>query len=84
MISVSKCEYIDKLDNIVNKHKNIHYSTSKMKPVDVTSSTYIDFEIENYHKDPKFKVDYYVKISKYKNIFAKRLHSKLQSISFRD
>ena len=42
-----------------------------MKPVDVTSSTHIDFEIENYHKDPKFKVAYHVKISKYKNIFAK-------------
>ena len=42
-----------------------------MKPVDVNSGTYIDFEVESNDKDPKFKVDYLVKISKYKNIFEK-------------
>ena len=41
-----------------------------MKPVDVKSETYINFNKKNNHKDPKFKVDDYVKISKYKNIFA--------------
>ena len=39
--------------------------------VDVKSSTYIDFGIENNEKGPKFKVDDYVRMSKYKNIFAK-------------
>ena len=39
----SKNEYIDKLDNIVNKYNNTYYNTIKMKPVDVKSSTYIDF-----------------------------------------
>ena len=38
--------YIDKLDNRVNKYSNTHHSTIKMKPVDVTSSTYIDFDVE--------------------------------------
>ena len=41
-----------------------------MKPVDVKSSTYIDFGVENNEKDPKFQVGDHVKISKYKNIFA--------------
>ena len=33
--------------------------------------TYIDFEKEVNDKDPKFKVGDHVRISKYKNIFAK-------------
>ena len=39
MISVLKIVYIDKLDDIVNKHSNTYYSTIKMKPFDVKSST---------------------------------------------
>ena len=42
-----------------------------MKPVDVKDNTHIDFKKEVNDKDPKFKVGYHVKISKYKNIFAK-------------
>ena len=42
-----------------------------MKPIDVKNNTYIDFEKEVNNKDPKFKVGDYVRISKYKNIFAK-------------
>ena len=42
-----------------------------MKPVDVKDSTYIDFEKEDNDKDPKSKVVDHVRISKYKNIFAK-------------
>ena len=34
-------------------------------------STCIDFDDENKHKYPKFKVRDFVKLSKYKNIFAK-------------
>ena len=41
-----------------------------MKPIDVKDNTYIDFEKEINDKDPKFKVGDYVRISKYKNIFA--------------
>ena len=32
MTSVSKNVYIDKLDDIVNKHNNTYHSTIKMKP----------------------------------------------------
>ena len=35
--------YIDKLSDIVNKYNNTYHSTIKMKPVDVTSSTSIEF-----------------------------------------
>ena len=38
-----------------------------MKPVDITSDSYVE-----YNEDSKFKVDEHVRISKYKNIFAKR------------
>ena len=44
-----------------------------MKPVDVKPSTYMDFIKENNERDPIFKVDNNVRISKYKNIFAKVL-----------
>ena len=42
-----------------------------MKPVDVNSNTYIDFNKENTQKGPKFEVGNHVKIFKYKNVFAK-------------
>ena len=48
-----------------------------MKPVDVKTSTYINSSKEIYDEDPKFKIGEIVGISKYKNIFAKRLCSKL-------
>ena len=42
-----------------------------MKSVDVKDKTYIAFKKEINNKDPKFKIGDYVRISKYKNIFAK-------------
>ena len=42
-----------------------------MKPVDVKDNTYINFKKEVNDKDPKFKVGDHVRISKYKNIFAR-------------
>ena len=71
MIAISKNVYIDKLDDIVNEYDNTYHRTIKMKPVDVKDNTYIDFEKEVNNKDPKFKVGDYVRIFKYKNIFAK-------------
>ena len=50
---------------------NTNHRTIKMKPVDVKDNTYIDFEKEVNDKDPKLKIGDHVKISKYKNIFAK-------------
>ena len=42
-----------------------------MKLVDVKSKTYINFSKESNYKDPKSKVENYVRISKHKNIFLK-------------
>ena len=42
-----------------------------MKPIDVKDNTYIDFGKKVNDNDPKFKVGDHVRISKYKNIFAK-------------
>ena len=50
---------------------NTYHKTIKMKPIDAKDNTYINFEKEVDNKDPKFKVGDYVRISKYKNIFAK-------------
>ena len=67
MTSVSKNVYIAKLDDIVDEYNNTYHRKINMKAAD----TYIDFEKEVNDKDPKFKVGDYVRISKYKNIFAK-------------
>ena len=71
MTSVSKNVYIDKLDDIVNEYNNTYHITIKIKPADVKDNTYIDFKKDVNHKDPKFKIADHVRISKYKNIFAK-------------
>ena len=71
MTSISRNVYIDKLDGIVDECNNTYHSTIKIKPIDVKFSTYIVFVFKNNDKVPKFKVGYHVRISKYKNIFAK-------------
>ena len=67
MTSISKNVRIDKLDDIVNEYNNKYHRTIKMKPID----TYINIGKELNNNDPKFKVGDHVRISKYKNIFAK-------------
>ena len=69
--SMSKNMYIDKLDDIVNEYNNTSNRTIKMKSVDVKDNTYIDSNKEVNDKDPEFEVIDHVRISKYKNIFAK-------------
>ena len=71
MTSISKNVYIDKLDDIVDEYNNTYHTTITMKPIDVKDNTYINTSKEINNKDPKFKVGDYVRISKYKNIFAK-------------
>ena len=71
MTAVSRNIYFDVLDNIVNKYNNTVHKTIKMKPIDVTSDSYAEYNEDFNKKDPKFKVGDNVRISKYKNIFAK-------------
>ena len=42
-----------------------------MKPIDSTSDSYAEYNEDSNKEDPKFKVGDHVRISKYKNIFAK-------------
>ena len=71
MTSISKTVYIDKLNDIVDEYNNTYHTTIKMKPIDVKDNRYINTNKEINNKDPKFKVGDRVRISKYKNIFAK-------------
>ena len=71
MTSISTNAHIDRLDDIVDKYNNTKHRTIKMKPIDLKDNTYIDFDKEVNDNDSKFKVGDHVRISKYKNIFAK-------------
>ena len=71
MTSISKYVYIDKLEDIVNRYNNTYHRTIKIRPVDVKYNKYIDSSKEVNDKDPKFQVGDHVRISKYKNSFAK-------------
>ena len=42
-----------------------------MKPIDVKNDSFVEYNEESNEKDPKFKVGDRVRISKYKNTFAK-------------
>ena len=42
-----------------------------MKPTDVISDSYVEFNKDSNEKDPNFKVGDRIRISKYKNIVAK-------------
>ena len=42
-----------------------------MKPIDVGDDSFAEYNEESNEKDPKFKAGDHVRISKYKNIFAK-------------
>ena len=71
MTATGKNIYYDVLDDVVNKYNNTKHSTIKMKPIDVGDNNkrvYIDEYNEKYSK---FKVGDRVRISRYKNIFAK-------------
>ena len=70
MTSVSKNVFNDKLDDIVNKYNNTYHSTIKIKPADVKCSTCINFSKKMIKKIQNEAGDH-VRISKYKNIFAK-------------
>ena len=67
MSSISKNVY-------TYKYSNTHHKTIKIKPVDVNSSMYIEFNKENKKERPKFKSGNHVRKSKH---FCKRPCSEL-------
>ena len=71
METVSKNVYFNLLDDIANKYENAVHRSIKMKPINVTSNSYAEYNGDSNVTKPKFKVDDRVRISKYKNIFAK-------------
>ena len=70
MMATGKNVYYDVLDDIVNEYNNTKHNAIKIKPKDVGDNkrAYID---EHNEKDSKFKLGDRVRISKFKNIFAK-------------
>ena len=71
MTVVSKNVYFHVSDDIVNKYNNTVHRSIKIKPVDITSDSYAEYNEDSNENRPKFKIGDRVKISKYKNIFAK-------------
>ena len=76
MKAIPKNVYFDVLDDIGNKYNNTDHRTIKMKPTEVTDNYYAEYnedwmKLHYNKKDPKFKVGDHVRISKYKNVFAK-------------
>ena len=71
MTATSKNVYYDALDDIVNKYNNTVQRAIKINPIDVTDDSFAEYNEESNKKDPKFKIGDHVRISKYKNVFAK-------------
>ena len=71
MTTIGKNVSIDDLDDIFKKCNNSVHSSIKMKSKDVTDDSFVEYSEETNEKDSKFKVGDNVRISKYKNIFAK-------------
>ena len=71
MTATGKNVYYDVLDDIVNKYNNTKHNIIKMKPKavgDNNKRVYID---EHNKKSARYNVGDRVRISKFKNIFAK-------------
>ena len=71
MTVISKNVYFNVLNDIVDGYKKTYHETNKMKPKDVKNDSFAEYNEESNKKDPEFKVNVHVRISKYKNIFAK-------------
>ena len=50
MTSVSKNVYFDVLNNIVDKYNNKYHRTIKMKPIDVKSNFYAEYNVDSNQK----------------------------------
>ena len=73
MTVISKNVYFDVLDDVIDEYNNTYHNTIKkmLKLVDVKSDSFAEDNEESNEKDPKFKVGDHVRISKFKNAFAK-------------
>ena len=71
MTTILKNVYFDALDDIVDEYNNTYHETIKIKPVDVGDDSFAEYYEESDEKYPKFKIGDHVRISKFKNVFAK-------------
>ena len=71
MTIIRKNVYFNVLDDIVKDYNNTIHGSIKMKPKDVKNNNLREYIEEFNKKDPKFKIDDRVRISKYKNLFSK-------------
>ena len=71
MTAVSKNVYFVVLDDIVNKYNNTVHRNIRMKPIDVTSDSYAEYNEDSSETKPKFKAGDHIRISKFKKVFAK-------------
>ena len=68
--ATGKNVYYDVLHDVVNEYNNTKHNNIKMKPKDVKNNKRVDVDEHN-EKYSRFKVGDRVRISKFKNIFAK-------------
>ena len=71
MTAISKNVYFDVLDDIVNECNSTNHKTIKIKPIDVKSDFFAEYNEESKEKHPKFKVGNHARISKFKYVFPK-------------
>ena len=71
MPAISKNVCFDVLHDIVDKYINTYHRTIIMKSIDVEDDSFAEYNEESNEKDPKIKVRDYVRISDFKNVFAK-------------
>ena len=71
LTAISKNVYFDVLDDVIDEYNNTYHKTIKMKPIDVGDDSFAEYNEKSNEKDPKFKVVDHVRISKFKNVFAK-------------
>ena len=69
MAAVSKNGCFDVLGDVVDKYNNTFHRSIKMKPFDVTSDSFAEYNEGSKVTQPKFKFGDHVRISKYKNNF---------------
>ena len=62
MTAISKNIYHNVLDDIVKKYNNTYHRTIKMKPINVKSDSFAEYNEESNEKDAKFKVGDHVRI----------------------
>ena len=60
------------LNDVVDKYNNTYHKTINKKPIDVKSNSYAKCNVDSNAKDSKFEIGDFLRITKYKNIFAKR------------